>query len=176
LTAPSGKQIDEPAKAARMSVETAYCDVTRALVRVSGDLDISTAAPLRAVLDGHLASGRRFLRLDLSQVTFLDAAALGGITRVHHNALAARGTLVITGARPPVARMLRVTGLDDVLFVGGARAEDDCPLPDPVTDPAADRSATVWAAQPVPSTPLAIARSTPTVSTDRPGGNRRNRD
>jgi anti-anti-sigma factor len=108
-----------------MSVETVRLDPTRALVRAVGELDLGTAAPLWAVLQGHLAAGRRFLRLDLSGVTFLDATALSGITAVHRDLLAQRGTLVITGVRPLVARVLRMTGLDDVLFIGGPRADDD---------------------------------------------------
>jgi anti-anti-sigma factor len=97
-------------------------------VKVTGELDVSTAAPLWAVLRSHVNSGRRFLRLDMSGVTFLDATALTGITAVHRDLLARRGTLVITGVRALVARVLRVTGLDEVLLVSGPRAEDDVPV------------------------------------------------
>jgi anti-anti-sigma factor len=110
-----------------MSVKTVRFDDTNALVKVIGELDLSTAAPLWAVLDSHLAAGRRFLRLDLSGVTFLDATALTGITRAHKELLARRGTLVVTGVRSLVGRVLRMTGLDEVLFVGGSRADDDLP-------------------------------------------------
>jgi anti-anti-sigma factor len=113
----------------RVSVETVSCDRLRALIKVTGELDIGTAAPLWAVVDGHIASGRRFVRLDMSDVTFLDATALTGITRAHHDLLGRRGTLVITGARALVMRVLRMTGLDSVLFVGGPRADDDLPIP-----------------------------------------------
>lgn len=108
-----------------MSVETVRLDREGANIKVSGELDHSTAAPLWAVLQSHVASGRRFLRLDLSNVTFLDATALTGITRVHQELLARRGTLVVTGVRSLVGRVLRLTGLDEVLFVGGPRADDD---------------------------------------------------
>lgn len=108
-----------------MSVETVRFDETSALVRVTGELDLGTSAPLWAVLDCHTLAGRRFLRLDMSGVTFLDATALSGIVAVHEQLLAARGTLVITGVRRLVGKVLRVTGLDDVLFVGGPRADAD---------------------------------------------------
>lgn len=108
-----------------MSVETVRRDPLSALIKVAGEIDLSTAAPLWAVLQGHLASGRRFLRLDLSQVTFLDATALTGIASAHKDLLARRGTLVITGARSRVSRVLRLTGLYEVLFVSGPRADDD---------------------------------------------------
>ena len=86
---------------------------------------MSTSAPLWAVLRGHVAAGRRFLRLDMSGVTFLDATALTGITAAHQDLLVNRGTLVITGVRPLVARVLRLTGLDEVLFISGPRADDE---------------------------------------------------
>lgn len=108
-----------------MSVETVRFDRARAVIKVIGELDLHTAAPLWAVLESHLAAGRRFLRLDLSGVTFLDATALTGITSVHKELLGRRGTLVITGVRALVSRVLRLTGLDEVLFVGGLRADDD---------------------------------------------------
>lgn len=110
-----------------MSVETVRFDAASALVKVNGELDLSTAAPLWAVLDSHLAAGRRYLRLDLSGVTFLDATALTGITRTHRELLARRGTLVITGVRVLVGRVLRMTGLDEVLFISGPRADNDLP-------------------------------------------------
>jgi anti-sigma B factor antagonist len=108
-----------------MSVDTVRFDRTRAIIKVTGELDLGTAAPLWAVLQNHVAAGRRFLRLDVSGLTFLDATALSGITRAHQDLLANRGTLVITGVRSLVARVLRMTGLDEVLFVSGPRSDDD---------------------------------------------------
>jgi anti-sigma B factor antagonist len=126
----SEASLDDPApEQQRVSVETSRADRLRALIKVSGELDLGTAAPLWAVLRGHVESGRRFLRLDMSGVTFLDATALTGITTVHRELLQRRGTLVITGARSLVARVLRVTGLDEVLFVSGPRADDDLVVP-----------------------------------------------
>jgi anti-sigma B factor antagonist len=139
-----------------MAVDTAEFDSSRALIKVSGELDIATVPPLWAVLEGHLAAGRRFLRLDVSEVTFMDAASLGGIIRAHHRALDHRGTLVITGARPPVTRMLRLTSLDEVLFVGGPRADDDLASPVPLDDDG--HGMAVWPARPLSSTQRAADR------------------
>jgi anti-anti-sigma factor len=111
-----------------LTVETVRCDRLSALIKVTGELDLATATPLWAALHEHLGAGRRFLRLDLSAVTFLDATTLTGICRVHRAALDRRGTLVMTGVRGLVARVLRLTGLDEVLFVSGPRADDDLPL------------------------------------------------
>lgn len=101
----------------KVSVETVGLDRLRAHVRVTGDLDVSTAATLWAVLQGHLAAGRKHLRLDLDGVTFLDTCALSGIVQTHHEALEKRGTLVLSGVNAHVAHVLEVTGVADVLFV-----------------------------------------------------------
>ena len=108
-----------------MSVRTVRFDDDRASVKVDGELDMGTAAPLWAVLRSHMGAGRRFLRLDVSGLSFVDATALSGITTVHRELLASRGTLVVTGVRSLVGRVLHMTGLDEVLFVSGPRADDD---------------------------------------------------
>jgi anti-sigma B factor antagonist len=124
LSEPDGPR-DRVTRDGVMSVDTVRFDRTRAIIKVTGELDLGTAPPLWAVLQNHVAAGRRFLRLDVSGLTFLDATALSGITRAHQDLLGNRGTLVITGVRSLVARVLRMTGLDEVLFVSGPRSDDD---------------------------------------------------
>jgi anti-sigma B factor antagonist len=133
---PNADWHDHRKREAVMLVETVRWTPVDALVRVVGELDMATAAPLWAVLEGHCAAGRRFLRLDVSGLTFVDATALTGITAAHRALLANRGTLVLTGVHSLVARVLLLTGLDEVLFVGGTRADDDHVLPDPPLDAA----------------------------------------
>jgi anti-anti-sigma factor len=110
-------QDDLPFAGEFLSVETVQFDERRAAVSVHGDLDVSTAAALWSVLQSHLTAGRRFLRVDLSDVRFIDAAAVTAIVEVHHEALYRRGTLVLVGVTAPVAKVLSLTGVDDTLFV-----------------------------------------------------------
>jgi anti-sigma B factor antagonist len=117
VTAISARQIDIPGARADMSVETIRFDRVGADIIVTGELDLGTSPPLWAVLQSHLAAGRRFLRLDLSGVTFLDATVLSGITRAHQDALGQRGNIVLTGVAGRVARVFGLVGLDDVLFI-----------------------------------------------------------
>lgn len=102
-----------------LSVETVRFDERRAAVAVHGDLDVSTAAALWSVLQSHLTAGRRYLRVDLSAVRFIDAAAVTAIVEVHHEALYRRGTLVLVGVTPPVAKVFSLTGVDETLFIAG---------------------------------------------------------
>jgi stage II sporulation protein AA (anti-sigma F factor antagonist) len=102
-----------------LTVETIRFDERRAAVAVHGDLDVSTAAELWSVLQRHLTAGRRYLRVDLAAVKFIDAAAVTAIVEVHHEALYRRGTLVLVGVTPPVAKVFALTGVDETLFITG---------------------------------------------------------
>lgn len=106
----------------RLAIETVRCDGRSAVVSVRGDLDVSTAAQLWSLLQEHLTAGRRFLRLDLGAVTFVDAAAVTAIVEVHHEALYRRGTLVLVGVTALVAKVLSLTGASDTLFIAGPRS------------------------------------------------------
>lgn len=99
----------------QLSVQTVELDPGRAHVTVRGDVDLSTGAALWAVLRSHLSAGRRDLLLDLSGVTFMDVTALTGIAEVHREAVEHHGRLVLAGVHDPVARLLRLTGLDEML-------------------------------------------------------------
>jgi anti-sigma B factor antagonist len=130
VTGAASRSLDEPGHAAELvSIETVRLDERRAHIKVRGDLDVSTAAALWAVLQSHLSAGRRFLRLDLSAVNFVDAAAVTAIVEVHHEALYRRGTLVLAGVNAVVARMLSLTGVHEKLFIAGPRSDADLPEP-----------------------------------------------
>lgn len=93
-----------------------------ATVAVAGELDLASADQLAATLEEQTRRGRRYVRVDVSGLTFLDATALGVLAAAHHDLLAHRGTLTMTGVSPAVSRLLRITGLDGVLFVTGTGA------------------------------------------------------
>ena len=118
---------DHRSRDTTLSVETVARAPHGATVKVRGELDLGTAPPLWAMLRQHLHAGRRYLRLDVTSLTFVDASALTGLRAIHDEALAARGTLVVTGVRALVARVLHLTGFDEVLFLGGSRAEHESP-------------------------------------------------
>jgi anti-sigma B factor antagonist len=93
-----------------------------ATVAASGELDLAAAEPLRRVLEQQGRAGHRHVRVDTSDVTFLDATALGVLADVHQHFLDRHGTLTLTGVGPRIQRLLRITGLDRVLFVASSRA------------------------------------------------------
>lgn len=85
--------------------------------RLSGELDRAAVDSLLAALDKLYEQGFRRVELDLSDLDFLDAAALGTLVRAERRFRAADADLVLVGLRPPQRRLLEITGLDRVLTV-----------------------------------------------------------
>ena len=81
----------------------------------AGDLDLSSAARLKSQLTHALAAvapGGRLV-VDLRAVTFLDCSVLGEVVAVRNAATASGRSLVLTGARGPVRRVLDLTCVGD---------------------------------------------------------------
>ncbi|HKC28685.1 MAG TPA: STAS domain-containing protein [Jatrophihabitans sp.] len=100
-----------------LEVTVTAADATNATVRVQGEMDLATAELVTAALDSQLTAGRRFVRLDLSALRFLDGTGLDVLVRAHNRFLAERGSLVLTGVGTRVARLLSITHLDEALLV-----------------------------------------------------------
>ncbi|MFD6567956.1 STAS domain-containing protein [Micromonospora profundi] len=84
-------------------------------LRLAGELDMSTAGELTATIDRLAADGERRMLLDLTDLTFCDSTGMAVFVRGDNRAAADGGWLRLTGATGAVERVLRVTGLAEVL-------------------------------------------------------------
>ena len=90
-----------------------------ALVTVDGELDLSTAEQLMQALTGALDEFDRPLVLDLAGLRFCDSAGLAVLVKTH-NQLGERGhRLVVARPTAAVARVLELSGLDQVIVMAG---------------------------------------------------------
>lgn len=81
------------------------------VVRVSGELDLSTAPELQDRLS-ELCSGDRSVVLDLTDLSFIDSSGLGVLVSAHKR-LAARGRqIVLAGVQRRPEAVLKMTKLD----------------------------------------------------------------
>jgi anti-sigma B factor antagonist len=85
------------------------------VLRLAGELDLSTAPHLSERIDEVLGDGRTVLVIDLHDVTFCDSTGMSAFIRGHHLSSAAGGALRLTGASGVVARVLKISGLDTLL-------------------------------------------------------------
>ena len=82
------------------------------IARLEGDLDIAATPVLRERLLSVPGPGMRLLIIDLSGVSFCDAAGLAVLIGAQRRTIA-RGIVVrLAAPRPQLAKLLRITGLD----------------------------------------------------------------
>ncbi len=84
-------------------------------VVVRGEVDISSAAQLEAVLDEVIDKGARLVVLELEHVDFLDSSGLRVILSAADELRDRDGSLVIGGASTAVLSVLEITGVIDRL-------------------------------------------------------------
>jgi len=82
------------------------------VISVTGELDIATAEQaysyISEVIDARMAP----VTVDLSGLTFCDASGLGVLARISRHARQAGRQLMLSSVRPPLLKIMRITGLD----------------------------------------------------------------
>jgi anti-sigma B factor antagonist len=88
------------------------------LIAVAGELDIATAPALEDVLMARLDGGGHVL-LDLRGLDFMDSTGVRVIVAAHRVAQEHEGRFALVRTPPDgaVGRVLRISGLDDVLDI-----------------------------------------------------------
>jgi anti-sigma B factor antagonist len=82
-----------------------------ALVRIQGELDLSTSSLVARRLRAASDEGCQRLLIDLSDVTFIDATALGMLTSTRRELAQRGGTLGFVAYGSTFLRLCRATGL-----------------------------------------------------------------
>lgn len=90
-----------------------------ATVNVSGEIDVATRNVMRDILTRGLHPGPVHLAVDLSAVTFMDAAGIGVLIGAWWEAAFAGGSLTMRAPSPAVRLLVDVLGLGDMLSVCG---------------------------------------------------------
>ncbi|WP_162466571.1 anti-sigma factor antagonist [Streptomyces taklimakanensis] len=121
----------------RITVERTHGPAT--LVAVAGELDYHTSPRLRSDALALIEGDRPHLVLDLSGVSFCDSSGLSVLIGLWNRAQAIGGSLVLCSVPERLMRLIRMTGLDQVLSI--TTAEDcltDHPAPARDEGPAGD--------------------------------------
>jgi anti-anti-sigma factor len=92
-------------------------DGPEALVKVTGEIDASTAPTLGQALDSAIDRGMRTVVVDAAGITFIDSSGLSVLVAAHKRLIAGDGELVVASSSAPVRRLLGISGLDRVLTV-----------------------------------------------------------
>jgi anti-sigma B factor antagonist len=113
----------------------------RAVLRLQGELDASNRDRLHSAISSALEN-HPLLVVDLAGLDFTDCAGLSVLVWAHKRMAGCGHRLVLTGAKPNVARLLHLTGLGTYLHLSNPEAVGgnprcghqlltaDCPGPD----------------------------------------------
>jgi anti-anti-sigma factor len=88
-------------------------------IQLAGELDMATAPHLQTRIDELIAAGRCRILLELAELTFCDSAGLNTFIVGDRHCLLMGGWLRLTGARGHVARVIELSGVDEVLTYRG---------------------------------------------------------
>jgi len=89
------------------------------VVVLDGEADMTSLAQLRSALDAQVRAGARLLTVDLSRLRFADSASVAALVAVARTLRNQGGQLELVRPQPVVARILNLTGVDQVLVVRG---------------------------------------------------------
>ena len=104
-------------------VRVDYGEPGAVVVRVAGEVDMAVEPVLTQALQEAVAHGgvRRVI-VDLEDLRFLDSSGIHSLVKGYHAAAAAGQSFRVRNAKGAVVRVLRVTGVADVL---GLDADDE---------------------------------------------------
>ena len=85
-----------------------------AKVAAGGEIDLSTVGELRSAVTS-AAEGAEKLRLDLTDVEFIDSAGLGGLLELRSTLRSRSVTFEIAAGEGPVRQAMEITGLSELL-------------------------------------------------------------
>lgn len=94
-----------------LEVATVSADALRASIRVSGELQATTAPLLSSVLRTHLSAGRRYLRVDLSCAVVGDPGVVDALVEAHTAVTELGGMLIFENAGPQIMEAVRAVSL-----------------------------------------------------------------
>jgi anti-sigma B factor antagonist len=112
--ATGGPRIEETEVVAPLVVTTGQV-ADAVLLRLAGELDMSSSPELLARITALATAGTPRLVVDLTALTFCDSAGLTTFVRGDRRCAEAGGWLRLTGAHGHVARVIEISGVDDSL-------------------------------------------------------------
>lgn len=83
------------------------------VLRLVGELDMSTIALLQQVADGLIRDERAEITIDLRELTFMDSTGLRALIQLRGFAQANDANLTLVPGPDPVMRIIRIAGVED---------------------------------------------------------------
>jgi anti-sigma B factor antagonist len=88
-----------------------------AFLYIQGEVDLANAEHLQALGEDAISGSVHTIRIDLSQVTFLDSTGIAALIAIRNSADKTRRLLVLEQPSPRVMKVLEVTGTVQVFTI-----------------------------------------------------------
>jgi anti-anti-sigma factor len=99
-----------------ITVSTRWVEA-KALVEISGELDLHSSSDLSAAIDQVLADSPRAIEIDAHGLSFTDSAGLRALLLARNEAEQRGVELRLSRVSEPLRRLLEMTGLREILGV-----------------------------------------------------------
>jgi anti-sigma B factor antagonist len=87
------------------------------VLRLIGELDVSTVPALREAMERLFAEGTNSLALDFSGVTFVDSTGLGALLGAKRRVMERSGEIYLLGTSEPLERLLQMLSLKPLFIL-----------------------------------------------------------
>ncbi|HZC51296.1 MAG TPA: STAS domain-containing protein [Mycobacterium sp.] len=87
----------------------------QATIALCGELDMTSAPGLGALLDAHLEACRAVIRVDLGGVTFVDSTVLAELVIASDRCRRMQAALILTNVPLKVRRVIQIAGVQALL-------------------------------------------------------------
>jgi len=94
------------------------------VIRLIGELDMSTVGTLREAIQAHLPGSGGRLVINLAELTFCDSLGLGTLLVLSRTARAHNTLLVLSHPSPYFRRMVEIAGVGAALTIALDEADD----------------------------------------------------
>jgi anti-sigma B factor antagonist len=94
------------------------------VVALSGEADLTTLDQLNGTLNAQIRGGARLVTVDLSRLRFADSASITALGQAARALRSHGGDLELLNPQPAIARVLKLTGVDQSLTVREAPQRD----------------------------------------------------
>jgi len=113
-----GQDRPSPSVPSNLSVDvSAYDDGQIWVVRLAGDLDVTSSEQLRTAVVRALTRHPRMVVVDLSALDYADCSGLSVLVWAHRALASDRRQLCVAGSHGAVRRLMQITGADQTLVL-----------------------------------------------------------
>lgn len=89
------------------------------LVRLSGELDVSSAEGLKNELNGKIDQIFTDIKIDMSNLDYIDSTGIGIIVGIMKRLRGEKKDISILNARENIKKIFNITGLDQIISMEG---------------------------------------------------------